>query len=1067
MLPPALTCLLRGLLVASCYYFAALLGISLAIPPGFATTLWPPSGIALGATLIWGRSILPGLFLGSFLINLGISSSGDDDKLALLISSGIATGSLLQAQLTAMAIRHWIGYPNALINDRDVFRFYGLAGPLGCLINASFSLGLLWLAGRVTLDTLPLNWLTWWLGDTIGVFIFTPILLAFFGKPRGAWRFRRRVLALPLIVSFCVTSLFFLYSRDFELRRQKTELQALSNTASDSVRHAVTSHLEELYTLQGLFHAAGSITREQFARFTVPAIARNPGIQGFSWNSWVKGGEREAFVLAQRQGGIAHFDITEKNQAGQFVKAREYADYVVVTYIEPFVSNGKALGYDIGSEPIRRAAIERAILSGALSSTAPIKLVQETGQQKGILVLLPVYRMPVTSGTEPHDAANMTGFVVEVLRIGDVIETALKELGDKRALLKIEVRDTDAPTGSDELYFDPVATTANALTLSTPLEVGGRHWVLVTTVTGELPGASLNTVYVLLGGVSFTALLGLLLMSLSGRTLGMEAEVRARTLELSQQNHRLLQEIHSREEAESALRESETRFRTMADSAPVLVFTSTANGQRDYFNRQWQHFTGQVSDSGERPDWQALFHPDDLTPYLALREEATRQEEPFTLSYRLRSASGDYRWFLDSSAPRFGIHHDFMGFISSCIDISDVKASQAALQMAKDAAEQANTVKSEFMANLSHELLTPMNAILGLSHLLLDENLSPEARSPLEKINLSAQNLLVLLNTLLDFSALESGQMKITACEFSLGETLGKLVEQTTLAAQAKGLTLVFNADPRIPDHLIGDSSRLTQVLANLLSNAVKFTEQGRVTLTTELKEQARDASLWITLKVSDTGIGISPEQQHALFSAFSQADGSSTRKYGGTGLGLTVAERLTRNMGGEIRVESTPGQGSTFSLSLPFQARAAESTHVSPSENARDFHNLRVLVVEDNSLNQLVAKRFLARLEITADLAENGQAALEKVATADVPYDAILMDVQMPVMDGLEATRRLREQYSQTRLPIIAVSANTSDQDRRNCLAAGMNDFIPKPLDLAGLTRILGFWLPAQGHGL
>ncbi len=1060
MLPPALTRLLMVLLVGLCYYLAALLGISLAIPPGFATALWPPSGIALGAALIWGRSILPGIFLGSLLINLGISSASEGDRaLDLIISSGIATGSLLQAQLTALAIRRWVGYPGALIQDREVFRFYGLAGPLGCLINASISLGILLLAGRITPDILLLNWLTWWLGDTIGVFIFTPMMLACFGKPQWAWRFRRRALALPLIVSFCVATAFYLYSRDFEFNRQKAELEALNHTASDSVKHAVANHLEELYTLQGLFHATGSISREQFARFTIPAIERNPGIQGFSWNSWVQGDDRKGFVLSQRQSGIPQFDITEKNQAGQFIKAREYPDYVVVTYIEPYASNAKALGYDIGSEPVRRAAIDRAILSGALSSTAPIKLVQETGQQKGILVLLPVYRTPDADGTKQHDADDMVGFAVEVLRIGDVIETALAELGEKRRLLKIVVRDTDAPEGNEYLYSDPAKTIANALTLSTPLEVGGRHWVLVTTVTGELPGASVNTFYVLLGGVSFTAMLGLLLMTLSGRTLGMEAEVRARTLELSQQNQRLVQEIHSREEAESALRESETRFKTMADSAPVLVFTSTASGERDYFNRQWQHFTGQLIHPGGVNDWQSLFHPDDLAPYLALREEATRQQQPFNLNYRLMSATGDYHWFLDSSAPRFGADHGFMGFISSCIDISDIKASQAAMQVAKEAAEHANTVKSEFMANLSHELLTPMNAILGLSHLLLDENLPAEAISPLEKINLSAQNLLVLLNTLLDFSALEKGRIDVISAEFSLGETLTKLLEQTTLAARAKGLELIFNADSRIPDHLVGDSSRLTQVVANLLSNAVKFTEQGRITLTTELTEQARNGSLWITLKVSDTGIGIQPEQQQALFSAFSQADGSSTRKYGGTGLGLTVAQRLTQNMGGELRVESIPGQGSTFSLSLPFQVTEAEAA--SPLvENAPDFHNRRILVVEDNSLNQLVAKRFLARLEIITDLAENGQSALEKVATAEVPYDAILMDIQMPVMDGLEATRRLRSQFSQTQLPIIAVSANTSDQDRKNCLAVGMNDFIPKPLDLAGLTRILGFWL-------
>ncbi len=1045
--------LLRAGLTGVCFYLAALLGLSLAIPPGYATALWPPAGIALGAVLVFGNPVLPGIFLASLLANLTVifaTAVPDEWLTTLMVSAGVATGTTLQAFLTGLAIKRWAGYPGSLIHNREVLRFYLLGGPLGCLVSASFSLTLLWLTGRMPLEILPRNWLTWWMGDTIGVFIFTPVMLALFGRPRGAWRFRRRALALPLVVSFAVTASFFVYSQHFEQERQQTELMTLTTTASESIQNAVTRHLEELHTLQGLFHAAGQISRDQFALFTVPAIRRNPGIQGFSWNSWVKATERESFESGQ-------VPITEKNPAGQFVKARPYPDYVVVTYIEPFASNGKALGYDIGSEPLRRAAIDQAVSSGQLSATAPIRLVQETGQQRGILVLLPVRKNPLPTDSAILAPQDISGFVVEVLRIGDVIETALSAMGDKRGLLRIEVRDRDAVKGNDYLYTDTTRTPDKALSLTRQLEVGGRHWELVSTVAGELPGASLNTFYVLLGGTGFTALLGLLLMTLSGRTLGMEAEVRARTLQLSQQNRRLIGEVRQRQAAEGALRESESRFRNMADSAPVLVFTSTASGARDYFNRQWQQFTGCSTEPDTPTEWQAAFHPDDLADYLARREAATDNQQAFTADYRLRSATGDYRWFLDSSAPRFGAGQRFMGFISSCIDITAIRESQVAMQRAKEAAEHANTVKSEFMANLSHELLTPMNAILGLSHLLLNESLPPDTLSHLQKIELSARNMLVLLNTLLDFSSLESGQMRIVSAEFSLKELLDTLITRTGQAARDQGLEFRVKQDSQVPARLSGDGSRLTQILANLLANAVKFTEQGYVELGCTLQEQS-GGSLWISFTVSDSGIGMSTEQVERLFTAFSQADGSSTRRYGGTGLGLTVAERLTRHMGGEIRVESTLGLGSRFSVTLPFQQ--VESAVAPVAAEAGDFRSKHILLVEDNPLNQLVAKRFLARLDIWTDLAENGQEALERVASTETPYDAILRDIQMPVMDGLEATRHLREQFSSDALPIIAVSANTSDQDRDNCVAVGMNDFIPKPLDLPVLTRVLGFWL-------
>ena len=379
-------------------------------------------------------------------------------------------------------------------------------------------------------------------------------------------------------------------------------------------------------------------------------------------------------------------------------------------------------------------------------------------------------------------------------------------------------------------------------------------------------------------------------------------------------------------------------------------------------------------------------------------------------------------------------------------------------------AEAANRAKSSFLANMSHEIRTPMNAIIGLTHLLRSGHMTPEQADRLGKIHTSATHLLSIINDILDISKIEAGKLQLEESNFHLGGILDHVRSLVTDQAVAKGLTLAIDAG-NVPIWLRGDPTRLRQALLNYCSNAIKFTQQGAVTLRARLLDE-RDGELHVRFEVQDSGIGISADMLPNLFQAFEQADVSTTRLYGGTGLGLAITRRLARLMGGDAGAGSEPGKGSTFWFTVRLK-RASEPMPDNAIESFRDFdqHQLRrihggsrILLAEDDGINQEVATALLEASGLVADIANDGQAAVD--LARDTDYDLILMDMQMPVMDGVAATRAVRALPGRSATPILAMTANAYSEDRAACQAAGMNDFITKPVDPEEFYKLLNHWL-------
>ncbi len=570
---------LRILALALAYYVTGKLGLLMAIQPGYATVVWPPSGIALAAILLFGARLWPGALIGSFAVNIATSFNPDPGgwvtAKSVLIPLMIGGGAALQAVYGAFLVRRYVGQPLELVRERDVIKFFLLAGPLGCLLNSTVGTSTLFLMESIRPEQFAFTWWTWWVGDTIGVGVATPLLLIAFGEPRDVWRRRRSAAGIPLVCVFVLTVGLFVWANAAEQARTRAEFERHTQKAALAVQSKLDNAVHQVQSLADFYTAVPDVDRATFTTFALRILELNPGLQALSWNPRVSAADRNSFERAARSAGYGGFRIVDKLAGGEMAPAAPREEHVVVLHIEPRQANAAAAGYDVASESVRRDALRRARDTGGASATGLLQLVQEKAGKRSLLIFVPVYSAGVVPGTLEERRARLRGFAIGVLRLDRVLGAALEHHADPN--VRMAVRD-DYATGPDRLLWSdapgayqpaaqlsesPVERDGAELFRTGRVEFGGRTWSILCRA---MPGYTISSQtwrpwITLAGGMLFMGVLAAFLLMVTGKAVLIERIGIDRTAELYAANAILQREIEDRMKAQEELERKESELR--------------------------------------------------------------------------------------------------------------------------------------------------------------------------------------------------------------------------------------------------------------------------------------------------------------------------------------------------------------------------------------------------------------------------------------------------------------------------------------------------------------------------
>jgi len=571
--------------LAAAYFVAGRLGLLLAIPPGYATAIWPAAGIALVGVLLAGNRVVPGVWLGSFLVNLSLGGG-------MPVAACIGVGAALQAVVAATLVRRFVGFPTLLDTGRAVLGFLGLGGPVGCLIGATVGLMTLVAAGQIPGTNVLFSWWTWWVGDAIGVITIAPIAVILVDT-RVGWA-RRATVAIPQVLGFAGVVAFFVYASGREVERGRRDFEERAEDLAHGLQRDFEGHREVVHSVERLFAASQVVERQEFRVFVEEALERHEGMQALSWAASVAHADRAARESAERVAGLSTFEITERSSDGSLVRAADRDAYAPVVAIEPLRGNEAAVGFDLRSCPDRRAALEAAVRTGRATATGPLTLVQEPGGQRGLLIVVPGFDPGLPVRTVEERRAALRGYATGVFRVDDMIAAALR--GREFAGIEVRLLDATDPAGERLLGTFPsggARASREAADWRTDLDIAGRRWVLSFAPTSPGPEARGWQVWaVLAAGLFNLGLLGAVLLTVTGHVDTVEAlvaEGRARNAELGR-------EVGERRLAEAALRRSEARFRRLFEANVVGFMVGDRDGRIQEANDAFLRTVGYTRD---------------------------------------------------------------------------------------------------------------------------------------------------------------------------------------------------------------------------------------------------------------------------------------------------------------------------------------------------------------------------------------------------------------------------------------------------------------------------------------
>ncbi|MXO64148.1 CHASE domain-containing protein [Altericroceibacterium endophyticum] len=1046
-----------SVLLSLTYLLGGLFGTQFAIPPGYASLVWPATGLGLIGILVGGNRLWPGIFLGSFLVVVAVTVWRDlPASIPSVLARGslVAIGATLQTVLAATLLRKRFSNGVELSDWRDCTALLLLGVLLPPVVKASFGVLALNFSGLLPWGWGVTNWWTWWRGDVLGVLVSLPALLFSRYSPfemrwRGsAFGVAAGGAAIGLCLAVGLTFYMWKVAVEREYERAHESFVALTVDAEQALRHRLDTYDQVLEGAAAHFAVSDEVDMQEWQAYVARLDLDNtlPGLHGLGYFQRVEDADLAAFEEQVRQKGIPDFKVHPKV---------ERDEHYVITYLSPLERNKEAVGLDLAFNEGRRRAILRSRISGDTSLTSRIILAQDSARGNGFLLLRPI--LPPSLRYQ-----DSTRWVYAPL----LAKAFLHRLTPRENMdYELSIYEGSSIDNADLIYASISVDKLEdyAFEQTRQITIAGQHWTLRWR---SLPGfeyriVSNQPLVILVTGLIVTLALAILLFTLLRR----EAIIRRKVTDATEELEALAEE---RRLSAEELNEKNSMLVMTEAMAHVGHWHLDLNDNSVFWSEQTYVIHGRKS--RQPPTIEEAFsyyHPDDVAHVQESVEIARSQAKPYGFEARIVQEGGDIRYIHVTAQVERGQDGQAKSLFGVIGDRTEEIQLRNELLVARDEAEAATVAKSAFLANMSHEIRTPMNGVIGFTELMLSDRLPDIQRKRAQLIAESGRAMMSLLNDILDISKIEAGQMVLTDEAVDLRHKLDacfKLIEP--LAAQ-KGVSLEYEIASDVPTYIQGDGLRLRQIVLNLLGNAVKFTHEGGVKMHVEIDRDGDEE--WLSIAIADSGIGIPQDRLGHIFESFGQADSTTSKKYGGTGLGLAISQNLGQMMGGDISAKSRVGEGTTFTLRIPLIEAAVPQIDedVQDSGDQIDTAGKRVLVAEDNDINQELTLSIIERLGLKADIAENGRQAVDMVMQArsdHTPYGGVLMDLQMPEMDGLEATRQLRKSgVTPEELPIIALTANAYPEDIAACLNAGMQHHVTKPVRLAELRSALRKWLSTE----
>ncbi len=878
-------------LVALVYLVLGRAGLALAIPPGYASPIFPAAGFAVAIMLWSGRRAWPGIALGSLLLNLSVGDLGEAARVTTVLTAlGIAAGSTLQSHVAAVLVQRLIGRGWQFMDATgDIVRVLAIAGPLACVVSASTGVFTLYLNGLTPPADALFTWWNWWAGDTLGVLVGLPLSLAWLLRTQTPWRNRLQMLGLPMLVTLAVIAAAYFAVSRWEDTGQNEAVQQHGEQLARRLEQRFIAHQEALAALKRLIEVTPDMSYAQFDHFTRITLHDNPDIFALSFNPYVRQADRAAVERSMaRATQRPDFEIRERDAQKRLVRAGNRADYVVVGFISPLAGNLPAIGYDINSEPVRRDAIRRARESRHLSVAATIQLVQENQKRVGALLLHPAYDTAAGDDAGVTDAA-LKGFAVGVVKLDQMVQIATDSA--RIAGLAFRIDDVTDPQRGKVFHSDAqTPDLRHARVWRTTLAMADRTWELSVYPTAAYrptnrPWLAWATGVV---GLLLAALFQVLLLVTSGHAAIAERKVKKQTEELETQGAEL--------EGRNAL--INTLFEVSPDGFVVFAPDDTIRLVNPAFHRLTGIAPGEI-----------VGHP--LTDLDLLLRLGAEQSERYNSLETLFANGGEgaAKRLLALVRPDATVVLEIVGFRGTA-------ASVDRFAYFRDVTHETEVdrMKSEFLSHAAHELRTPMASIYGFSELLMSQEFDAETRQDLlATIHKQTAWLVDIINELLDLSRIESRRGK----DFKIEAVAPAALLDEALAAvkiDPARWPLLIDAIDTLPP-MRADAAKLRQALTNVLGNAVKYSPAGGA-IEIHGATRAREGRVFVGISVTDHGIGMPPDQAARVCERFYRADTSG--KIPGTGLGMAIVKEIVELLGGQVEIVSSPGVGTAVTLWLP-----------------------------------------------------------------------------------------------------------------------------------------------------